>query len=109
LTRRDFLLVSDGRQWAHESNDWLLAAHSGVLLAHRTGNVYYSPDTGSPLYYEATEPVQADLEASPRPQHPRVVRAPSVTRCLNSIAKYGEQPSVQVRMVDAQLGDREGQ
>ena len=56
LTRRDFLLVSDGRLWAHKSHDWLLAAYSGVLLAHRTGNVYYSPETGSPLYYEATEP-----------------------------------------------------
>jgi hypothetical protein len=78
LTRRDFLLVSDGRLWAHKSHDWLLAAYSGVLLAHRTGNVYYSPETGSPLYYEATEPVQTDLEASPRSQHPRLVRASTV-------------------------------
>ncbi len=66
LTRRDFLLVSDGRLWAHDSHDWLVAANSGVLLAHRTGSVYHDPQTGSPLYYEAAEPVPPDVDA-PQP------------------------------------------
>ena len=39
-TRRDFFRASDDVLWAHELHDWLVAASSGVLLAHRTGNVY---------------------------------------------------------------------
>jgi hypothetical protein len=66
LTRRDFLLVRDGRLWAHESHDWLVAAHSGALLAHRTGSVYYDVQTGSPLYYEAAEPFPPDVDAARR-------------------------------------------
>ena len=77
LTRRDFLLVSDGRLWAHESNYWLVAAYSGELLAHRTGGVYYDVQTGSPLYYEAAEPVSADMDAARpsqyRPRRPVVL------------------------------------
>jgi hypothetical protein len=66
LTRRDFVLVSDGGLWAHESHDWLVAAHSGALLAHRTGGVYYDVQTGSPLYYEAAEPFPPDVDAPRR-------------------------------------------
>jgi hypothetical protein len=55
-TRRDFFRVDDDTPWAHESHEWLVEAGSGVALAHRTGNVYYSAQSGEALYYEATEP-----------------------------------------------------
>jgi hypothetical protein len=54
--RRDFYRADDGSLWSHESHDWLVAATSGQLLAHRTKDVYYSVSTGEPLYYEDTEP-----------------------------------------------------
>jgi hypothetical protein len=69
LTRRDFLLVSDSRLWAHESHDWLVAAHSGELLAHRTRGVYYDVQTGRPLFYEAAEPVPPDPDATRPSRH----------------------------------------
>jgi anti-anti-sigma regulatory factor len=50
--RRDFYLLSDDTLWAHESHDWLLAAHSGGALAHRTHGSYYDIDNGEPLYTE---------------------------------------------------------
>jgi hypothetical protein len=55
VNRRDFVRVSDGTLWAHESHDWLVAAGSGVAIAHRTGHIYYGADDGLPLYYEAPE------------------------------------------------------
>ena len=58
--RRDFVRVSDDVLWAHESHEWLVAARTGAVLAHRTGDVYYSADTGHPLYYEASEPMPAN-------------------------------------------------
>ncbi len=67
--RRDFVRLSDGALWAHESHDWLVAAASGAALAHRTSGVYYSAETGAPLYYEGSEPIamkpddDADLTA----------------------------------------------
>ena len=54
--RRDFYRASDDRLWAHESHDWLVAAGSGALLAHRTRNVYYDVVDGQRLYYEAPAP-----------------------------------------------------
>jgi len=56
VNRRDFVRSSDGQLWAHESHKWLVAVNSGNALAHRTGHIYYSADTGRPLYYEASEP-----------------------------------------------------
>jgi hypothetical protein len=53
--RRDFFRVSDDSLWAHESHDWLVAATSGELLAHRTAGVYYGVLHGERLYYEAPE------------------------------------------------------
>lgn len=50
--RRDFYLLSDGSLWAHESHDWLLAAGSGSVLAHRTGRSYYSVSGGECLFSE---------------------------------------------------------
>jgi len=55
-TRRDFLLASDDTLWAHESHDYLVAAVSGTVIAHRIGNVFYDAQTEVPLYYEAAEP-----------------------------------------------------
>jgi hypothetical protein len=54
--RRDFFRCSDDTLWAHESSDWLIAARTGEILAHRTRRVYYSIDAGVPLFYEPTEP-----------------------------------------------------
>ena len=48
--RRDFFRAGDDRLWAHESHDWLIAAESGVALAHRTGDVYYDAVDGARLY-----------------------------------------------------------
>ncbi len=55
VNRRDFVRVSDGRLWAHESHKWLVDAKSGNAVAHRTGGIYYAADTGLPLYYEGPE------------------------------------------------------
>jgi hypothetical protein len=56
LNRRDFLLVSDQKLWAHESHDWLLAADSGAAFAHRTGDSFYSVDTGEALFTQTASP-----------------------------------------------------
>ena len=48
--RRDFFRVSDDSLWAHESHAWLVAAKSGELLAHRTGDTYYGVIDGECLY-----------------------------------------------------------
>jgi hypothetical protein len=56
VNRRDFLLVSDQTLWAHESQDWLVAADSGAALAHRTGDSYYSVDNGEPLFKQTALP-----------------------------------------------------
>jgi hypothetical protein len=56
VNRRDFVRVSDGALWAHESHDWLVATGSGVAIAHRTGHIYYGAEDGLPVYYEASEP-----------------------------------------------------
>jgi STAS domain len=49
-SRHDYSLVSDGSLWAHDSHDWLLAAGSGAVLAHRSRESYFSPSTGEPIY-----------------------------------------------------------
>jgi len=67
--RRDFARVSDGTLWAHESHDWLVAAGSGVPLAHRTRGIYYSADTGAPLYYETSEPIATKPDATTSLRH----------------------------------------
>jgi hypothetical protein len=54
-TNRDFYRVADDTLWAHESHQWLIAAGSGRMLAHRVGTRYYDADTGQPLYYEMVE------------------------------------------------------
>jgi anti-anti-sigma factor len=51
--RRDFYLVSDDSLWAHESHDWLLAAGSGAVIAHRTNDSYFGVDDGERLYCTA--------------------------------------------------------
>ena len=53
--RRDFFRASDDTLWAHESHEWLVAAATGELLAHRTGDVYYGAASGERLYREAPE------------------------------------------------------
>jgi len=53
--RRDFFRAGDDRLWAHESHDWLIAAESGVALAHRTGDVYYDAVDGERLYRLSSE------------------------------------------------------
>jgi hypothetical protein len=62
--RRDFVRLSDGALWAHESHGWLVAAGSGTALAHRTNGVYYSAETGAPLYYEGSEPIATNPDAN---------------------------------------------
>ncbi len=56
--RRDFFKAGDDQLWAHESHGWLVAAESGVTLAHRTGDVYYGAVDGERLYR-----VSADKES----------------------------------------------
>jgi hypothetical protein len=48
----DFYRVSDDVLWAHESDGFLLAAHSGAPFARRVGHVYYEVESDEPLYYE---------------------------------------------------------
>jgi hypothetical protein len=60
--RRDFFLAGDDQLWAHESHGWLIAAKSGVALAHRTGDVYYGAVNGERLYRLAADLEPADLE-----------------------------------------------
>jgi hypothetical protein len=55
-TRRDFFRTGEEAVWAHESHGWLVEAGSGTALAHRTGSVYFSAESGEALYYEADEP-----------------------------------------------------
>ena len=64
--RRDFFRASDDTLWAHDSHEWLIAAASGELLAHRTGNVYYGVVDGEPLYREEREPLPEAAEPSER-------------------------------------------
>lgn len=71
--RRDFFRTADDTLWAHESHDWLVAAKTGVLLAHRTGNVYYDALTEAPLYYEKAPATMAKDIA--RAEHLTAVRA----------------------------------
>jgi ABC-type transporter Mla MlaB component len=49
-SRHDYSLVSDGTLWAHDSHDWLLAAATGAVLAHRTRGSYFSPGSGDCIY-----------------------------------------------------------
>jgi hypothetical protein len=60
--RRDYFRAGDDSLWAHESHNWLVAAKSGVVLAHRTGDRYYSVTDGECLYRITTDPL---------PQHER--------------------------------------
>lgn len=81
--RRDFVRVSDDVVWAHESHEWLIAAGTGAVLAHRTGDVYYSADTGRPLYYETSEPLPANADGndgSSRSGRHRIPAAESMRR-----------------------------
>ena len=63
--RRDFFRAGDDRLWAHESHGWLIAAESGVALAHRTGDVYYAAADGESLYR-----VSANKEPEPQSSEP---------------------------------------
>ncbi len=65
--RLDFFRASDDSLWAHVSHDWLIAAASGELLAHRTGNVYYSVLNGERLYREEAERLPESPPAAPHP------------------------------------------
>jgi hypothetical protein len=79
--RRDFFRASDDRLWAHESHDWLVAAESGELLAHRTGDVYYGPLQGERLYRLARD----DLSQTPPPIEP--ARRSAKSRVLRSAGR----------------------
>jgi hypothetical protein len=48
----DFYRLKDHVLWAHESEDALVSARSGVRIAYRIGRVYYDTATQLPLYYE---------------------------------------------------------
>ena len=80
--RRDFFKAGDDALWAHESHGWLIAAESGVALAHRTGDVYYGAVNGERLYRVTTdlEPdsetagAGADQSSGPQRATPRVAR-----------------------------------
>ena len=73
--RRDFFLVSDDTLWAHESHDWLVAAQTGSLLAHRTGDRYYNAVDGHCLYRITSDPFpQPELQASASSKPPRLAR-----------------------------------
>jgi len=80
--RRDFFRAGDDRLWAHESHDWLIAAESGVALAHRTGDVYYDAVDGARLYRVSAEKEPesvtggsgSDESARPRRAAQRVAR-----------------------------------
>ena len=59
--RRDFYLVSDDTLWAHESHDWLLAADSGVALAHRSYGSYYDVESGETVFTETPTPPHTNV------------------------------------------------
>jgi anti-anti-sigma regulatory factor len=59
--RRDFYLVCDDSLWAHESHDWLLEAHSGAALAHRTRGAYYDLENGQVVFVETAAPTTTDV------------------------------------------------
>jgi anti-anti-sigma factor len=63
-SRHDFSLVADGSLWAHTSHDWLLAAGSGAVLAHRTRGSYFHPDTGECLYTDHPAPDAAPAQVA---------------------------------------------
>ena len=48
----EFIRASDRELWAVERADALVSARSGLVLAERRGRVYFSADSGEPLYYE---------------------------------------------------------
>lgn len=48
----DFYRIIDDELWAHESDGFLLAPHSGTPFARRVGRVYYEVESEEPLYYE---------------------------------------------------------
>jgi hypothetical protein len=73
--RRDYLPASDDSLWAHESHDWLVGAHSGALLAHRTGDRYYSIADGQCLYRITSGPLpQLEHRASGSTDHLGMLR-----------------------------------
>jgi hypothetical protein len=73
--RRDYFRASDNSLWAHESHDWLVAAQSGALLAHRTGDRYYSAADGQCLYRITSDPLsQPERRASGSSGRLRVLR-----------------------------------
>ena len=77
--RRDFFRATDDTLWAHESHGWLIAAHSGEPLAHRTGDTYYGAVDGKACYREGPERVDesqgsATSRGTKRPQSRRSVR-----------------------------------
>lgn len=81
--RRDFFRASDDSLWAHESHDWLVAAQSGELLAHRTGDVYYGALHGERLYRVARDDLAQTpppVEAARRSAKSRVLRSASRMR-----------------------------
>ena len=48
----DFYRTTDDELWAHESDGYLLAAHSGTPFARRVSRVYYEVESEEALYYE---------------------------------------------------------
>jgi hypothetical protein len=79
--RRDFFRASDDSLWAHESHDWLIAAASGELLAHRTGDVYYGVVHGERLYRVARD----ELSQTPKPVE--TARRSAKSRVLRSAGR----------------------
>ena len=51
----DFFRASDHVLWAHESDDLLLSARSGVPFARRVGMAFHDIDSNTPLYYERAQ------------------------------------------------------
>ena len=51
----DFFRASDHVLWAHESDDLLLAARSGIPFARRVGKAFHDIDSNTPLYYERAQ------------------------------------------------------
>jgi len=66
--RRDYFRASDNNLWAHESHNWLVAAQSGALLAHRTGDRYYSVTNGKCLYRVTSDQHDTPDAFPPRPR-----------------------------------------
>ena len=86
--RRDYFRASDDSLWAHESHDWLVAAQSGALLAHRTGDRYYSVADGQCLYRITSDPLpQPQRRPSGSPNALRVFDRATMPRAPHPIGR----------------------